>query len=423
MRIDFLKKIGVVFLAFLIVSIGKAGLETRAETTEDELKTKIEEKNEEIKKIKEEIEATQKDLKVAESQKRTYQGDINLLDKNIKQLNLGIKSAEVSINKLNLELSSLEKGIRSTEEEIDDKTLAIRDVLREIQFLDSSSEVIMFLKSKSLSEGVTNIQNLLDLKGKVAEKIEELKTLKEDLNLKVRDRSEKKEETVLQNNNLTNRKVIVEEQQAEKKKLLNYTKKQAEEYSDKLDDLVKRQQEIAKEIQDIEDELSKRINASDFKSVLGVLLSPVKEILSEVMTQGYGITSFSKSYSSGFHNGIDLGIPVGTPVFASENGIVEAAGNQDSYCYKGAYGRFVVIKHTEKKLTTLYAHLSKYVVSPNQSVKRGELIGYSGNSGFSTGPHLHFTVYASDTFYMGQSRMCGKMPFGAHLNPLEYLGK
>jgi murein DD-endopeptidase MepM/ murein hydrolase activator NlpD len=282
---------------------------------------------------------------------------------------------------------------------------------------------LTLLKSRSLSEGVSNIQNLLDLKSQISDKVEVLKSLKDDLNVKVKDRSDKKEEVVLQNKNLTYRKTIAQEQQEEKNKLLSLTKKQAEEYSEKLNDLVKRQEEIAKEIEDIETKLKNDFNSENLKGIGEVLLLPIKGAINDFLTQGYGITSFSSNYKSGFHNGIDLGIPTGTPVFASADGIVEATGNQDSYCYKGAYGRFVIIKHQENKLTTLYAHLSKYLVSPNQTVKRGELIGYSGSSGFSTGPHLHFTVYASETFYMGQSRMCGQMPFGAHLNPTEYMGK
>ncbi|MDD4761729.1 MAG: peptidoglycan DD-metalloendopeptidase family protein [Candidatus Pacebacteria bacterium] len=420
MKNSFLKIAAIIFFILtFFISVEKI----MAANQEEELKIKIEERNKELQKIKEEIESTEKDLNKVENQKRTYQGDVNSLTKNIKQLNLGIKSAEVSIGKLDLELTSLETGIRSTEEEIEDKTSSMGEVLREVQFLDSSSEIMTILKSKSLSEGVTNIQNLLDLKNKISDEVEVLKSLKDDLNFKVKDRSEKKEEVVLQNKNLTYRKAIVQEQQEEKNKLLSLTKKQAEEYSEKLDDLVKKQEEIAKEIEDIETKLKESFNSDSLKGIGGVLLSPIKGAIEDFLTQGYGITSFSLNYKSGFHNGIDLGIPTGTPIFASADGVVLAVGNQDNYCYKGAYGRFIILKHSENKLTTLYAHLSKYIVSPNQTVERGELIGYSGSSGFSTGPHLHFTVYASETFYMGQSRVCGQMPFGAHLNPMEYIGK
>jgi len=68
-------------------------------------------------------------------------------------------------------------------------------------------------------------------------------------------------------------------------------------------------------------------------------------------------------------------------------------------------------------LTTLYGHLSRIVVQKGDFVKRGQVIGYSGQTGYATGPHLHFTVYAKTTFYMGPSKVCGPMPYGGDLNP------
>jgi len=80
----------------------------------------------------------------------------------------------------------------------------------------------------------------------------------------------------------------------------------------------------------------------------------------------------------------------------------------------------VVIKHNNN-LTTLYGHLSRIVAKTGDTVKRGDLIGYEGSTGYATGPHIHFTVYASPTFYMGSSKTCGPMPFGGDLNPTLYL--
>ena len=138
------------------------------------------------------------------------------------------------------------------------------------------------------------------------------------------------------------------------------------------------------------------------------------------VTQGYGRTPYSARYPQNWHNGIDIGAPIGTPVLAAEAGTVVATGNQDAYCRKGAYGKFIIIKH-ENNLVTLYGHLSRQIVQKGDIVSRGQLIGYSGRTGYATGPHLHFTVYAGPTFYMGASRVCGPMPYGGDLNPLGYL--
>jgi murein DD-endopeptidase MepM/ murein hydrolase activator NlpD len=105
---------------------------------------------------------------------------------------------------------------------------------------------------------------------------------------------------------------------------------------------------------------------------------------------------------------------------AADSGTVVATGDQDKYCYRGAYGRFIVIQHANG-LTTLYAHLSKIAVSKGDTVSRGQTIGYVGSTGYATGPHLHFTVFSSPTFSMGGSKTCGPMPHGGDLNPLNYL--
>ena len=145
---------------------------------------------------------------------------------------------------------------------------------------------------------------------------------------------------------------------------------------------------------------------------------PTKGILS----QNFGLTTFAikGGYKGKAHNGIDVAAPIGTPIYAAEDGVVVKTGNQDLYCRKGAYGRFIVISHNNN-LVTLYGHLSSVNVRDEQMVQRGDFIGYVGKSGYATGPHLHLTVYSKPTFYMGQSRSCGAMPYGGYLNPLEYL--
>lgn len=110
-------------------------------------------------------------------------------------------------------------------------------------------------------------------------------------------------------------------------------------------------------------------------------------------------------YSSGkYHGAVDFGVSVGTPVYAAADGIVVTStwGGSDSYGY------YIKIKHYNG-LYTLYAHGSSLVASVGQEVKRGQLIMYSGNTGNSTGPHLHFEVRKSPGGYSNR------------VNPLNYL--
>ncbi len=103
------------------------------------------------------------------------------------------------------------------------------------------------------------------------------------------------------------------------------------------------------------------------------------------LTSGFG------PRRGGFHSGIDLAMPVGTPIRAADGGMVTSAG------WQGAYGRVVFIDHGGGEKVTVYAHLSRFNVSVGDVVAQGDVIGYSGNSGRSTGPHLHFEIRVNGT--------------------------
>jgi len=90
-----------------------------------------------------------------------------------------------------------------------------------------------------------------------------------------------------------------------------------------------------------------------------------------------------------FHTGIDIRAGVGTPVRATANGIVSYAG------WKGGYGLTVIIRHNFG-FSTLYAHLSRLSVGIGKRIERGDIIGYTGTTGYTTGPHLHYEVRVND---------------------------
>lgn len=108
-------------------------------------------------------------------------------------------------------------------------------------------------------------------------------------------------------------------------------------------------------------------------------------------------------YSDGKpHRAIDLRAAVGTPVYAAEYGTVDWVQTWDGCSTSGdqSYGNLVRIRHADYnggKLQTLYAHLQRVTVKNGQAVREGEVIGYSGNTGNSTGPHLHFEVRLNGT--------------------------
>jgi len=149
------------------------------------------------------------------------------------------------------------------------------------------------------------------------------------------------------------------------------------------------------------DKLAKRVNLlsqkwEEKKAVLKITptILPVKGI----PTAGFGSRKNPFGDGGEFHTGIDISCPAGRPVYASADGMVVEAN------FSGGLGKCVTIFHG-LGISTKYGHLSKIVVKEGQKVKRGTLIGYTGSTGRSTGPHLHYEVLLN----------------GKPVNPLEYI--
>ncbi len=104
------------------------------------------------------------------------------------------------------------------------------------------------------------------------------------------------------------------------------------------------------------------------------------------LISGFGFRNHPVSGQGKFHEGLDFACPIGTPIYASGNGVIVIAETGES-----GYGTCMNIDH-HNGYRTKYAHLSKMVARNGQAVKRGQLIAYSGNTGLSTGPHLHYEV-------------------------------
>lgn len=103
------------------------------------------------------------------------------------------------------------------------------------------------------------------------------------------------------------------------------------------------------------------------------------------ITSGFGYRKAPNKLASTFHQGVDIGVPVGTPVYAPMDGVATI----EPFSVKG--GNVLAIKHNAN-LTTKYLHLSNYNVASGQSVKQGDIVAYSGQTGNVTGPHLHWIV-------------------------------
>ncbi|MEK9173152.1 MAG: peptidoglycan DD-metalloendopeptidase family protein [Patescibacteria group bacterium] len=408
----------------LAVDSGEANL------SREELENRIRAQSLELEKLNQELTQTEEKLQGTKTERVGLQKELTTIKNNISQLNLSIRADKVGIEKLSLEIDSLKYDIQDIELSVDDKREAIVQLLRRLQRNSQTNLITILLKGNSLAENLLEAQSLTDASSQLGIEISGLDELRGAKVRKVGNIDAKLVEISERKRNSENKKIIIEDQEDTKETLLANTKNKESIYNQQLKELEKKQEEIAAEIEKVETELRKQIDPNLLPTPRpGVFLWPVKTVK---ITQRYGVTEFAKkNYRGQHHNGLDLGGPIGTPILAAGDGIVINVADQDQYrgCRGGAYGKLIVVKH-KNGLTTLYAHLSRFIVSIGQEVKAGEVIGYMGKTGWATGPHLHFTVFANNTLTPARagfpegtkaSRVCGPMPVGGDLDPEQYL--
>ncbi|MBI2024262.1 peptidoglycan DD-metalloendopeptidase family protein [Candidatus Giovannonibacteria bacterium] len=387
----------------------------------DDLKSEIKKRADEIKFIEAEIASYQKQIDASESESRTLKNEITKLESVLKKLNLEIKLTEGKIHGAELNLEKLDIEISDKNISIEQRRESLGEIIKSINQSDDVSFLEMILKSEKVSDFFFDVKSREELGRSINENLSALKLLKDELENKKAEESSIIISLAEFKNELSDKKMVQESNKGVKNVLLKETKNKEALYQKLLSERETKRKQILEEIMKIEDELKKMIDVPTLPdSRPGILSWPV---LNVKVTQGYGKTDFARNtdvYGQRSHNGIDLRAAVGTPIMAAEDGVVRGIGNADLYCPGGSYGKWVLVEHPNK-LSTLYAHLSYIKVTNGQNIKRGEVIAYSGDTGYTTGPHLHFTVYDARTVYIKASRVCGLLPYGGYLNPLLYL--
>ena len=389
-----------------------------------ELQAQLAAKQQQIAAIGQQLQAANANLQQVQSQRVTLQQQVDLVNGNISSLNLGIQNDTLTAQQLQLQIEQLGGDVKDISSTVVNDQAAIGNLLKEIQKNDgdSSNALVVFLREKSLADAVIKAQNLHDVQNQLQKTMAELKDLHQQYNDQITESSAKESSIAMAQVDLQNKVSILQDEQQQKKTLLTSTKNQESVFQQQLSALQQQQDAVNSQIESIDAQLRTKIDHTTLPITgVGVLSMPVQGDTQSNITQGYGATSFAKTeYVHHWHNGLDFAASIGTPILAAANGIVDATGNEDLYCYKAAYGKFITIDH-ENGLTTLYGHLSKILVTKGQSVTRGQVIGYSGNTGDATGPHLHFTVFAQSTYYLARSKFCGPLPQGGDVDPSNYL--
>ena len=349
----------------------------------------------------------------------------NGLTKDIAYTRLRIRQAEDNI--------LFTKGkIQSTETTLERTKGALAESLRTLVYNDSSLPrfVGALADGAHLSDAIDVTTRNSQASGAINEKARALMDVKTTLSIQKASYEQHKNTLLSLNATLTDQKELVDQTSKDKATLLEQTKNKESSYQKLVAERKKKKNDLEAEMLDVEAKLQTIVDVSKLpKFGKGVLQYPLENV---IITQYFGNTPFASKnpqvYNGSGHNGIDFGTKVGTPILASAAGVVLGSGDTDASCGGVSYGKWILIKHNNG-LSTLYAHLSVIQVKTGEVVTAKQKIGLSGNTGYSTGPHLHFTVYASDAVQITnyKSKVCGTnmtmpiAPRAGYLNPLSYL--
>ena len=333
----------------------------------DRLQQEINDKRQEMDSLKNELTQiknqkadTQKQKSVLDQRNAALQGEINLLEEQIDVTSRSI-SANETLEQRQTEL--FHQQIRMEEEQgtvsywsVLFKATSFSDLVSRIDFIN---EIVRY--NKQVIEDLRQTrQELADDKAALEEQNEALASSKKELEGQISE----------------SMRMLAEYVKTEEGKQAEYNAIKAEEEA--LDGLIAAAEAKAREL-----------GMDEIAGTVGGYAWPCSSI--RWITSMFGGRQSPGGIGSTNHKGVDIGTPMGTPVLAAKAGTVTWAS------WNGGYGNCVIISHG-KGNSTLYGHLSGYNVSVGDQVSQGQVIAYSGNTGNSTGPHLHFGIMEGDTW-------------------------
>ncbi|MBE6900131.1 MAG: hypothetical protein E7479_05630 [Ruminococcaceae bacterium] len=371
-----------------------------SDKSEEEYREQISGLQDEQHKIQQEMQEYTNKIAGIKDDKKKQQALANTIDEKISITEKAIEVGLEKISVINKYIDEKTKEIAGKEEDIEYTLQLFRDRVRAIYmtggYSDSANSLVMLLSSRSISEFLTRSEYLERIAAHDKELVAGLRVELENL---------EEEKAVLEEE-----KAALEEEKAALEKEQEELEKQLKEAKSSIQDLQAMQKEYEANYAELS-EMQKQIQAELLDIYKNLQTSNEAYVGGEMMWPVPGYSTISSVYGwrfngSDFHTGMDItGSGVhGAPVVAANTGTVVHTNKCPYNGYSYGYGTYIIVDHGGG-ITTLYAHLSAIDVKVGDIVVMGQQIGRVGNTGWSTGAHLHFEVRQN----------------GKHVNPLPYV--
>lgn len=402
-----------------------------------EIQREIDDHNAQIAELDKEIAQYQKQLDDVASKKQTLQSALDQLNLSIKKVTASISVTKNRIRSSELQIQQLSEGIAGKQSSIEIDQAGLAETLRGLDRLEVQPLIIQLLSSDTISTAWQDIETLESLQTAVNQRIKILAAEKTSLADTKAAQEEKRAQLVKQQSTLLVQQGSLNATKKAESDLLAQTKNREAAYQAILNQKQAAKASFEQALNDLQAKLQYTVDPSQVTPPgKGILHWPLDTVR---ITQYFGNTAFALSgaYSGKGHNGMDFAASIGTPIRTALSGEVVGTGNTDlvrnakgSQCY--SFGKWVMVRHNNG-LSTMYAHLSQISVSKGNALSTGDLIGYSGDTGYATGPHLHFGVYvtsATQIIQLGDATKSATpcaaavmpvAPLSGYLDPMNYL--
>ena len=345
----------------------------------DALKTKVAEAGKRKNELKAQLSGLTNDLSALQKQ-------ISLLDSQIEAQQDEIDAQEELLGELTQMIADKTIELEESERQQAEQYDQLRSRLRYMVEHGTTSSLSILLSSDSFSDFLNRYEIIRQISLRDENLFEQLKAIRDKVLTEKRELEDTKKEAEDTKAQMEANKAELEAQMEAKRKQMESIQLAQKNVKDAYAAMIETEDELMAQYKKAAAEY-----AAQSTYVGGTFMWPLPAG-NNVVTCKYGMRTHPITGKRKLHTGVDLRAATGTKVYAANKGTVTTSG------YSSAWGNYIIISHGGG-ITTLYAHLSKRSVSKDDKVKQGDIIGYSGNTGYSTAPHLHFEISKNGSTY------------------------
>jgi len=380
-----------------------------------EIRQQIKEMKEEKKELQEKINEVRGQYRANYDEMVDLVAQKDLIDQEVALLNEQVRN-------INTQIATYGLLIADKQDELDDAQIRLEDLSRKnkarIQAMEEEGDMSyweVLFKANSFSDLLDRLNMVQEIAASDKRRMEELSAAAQRVTEVQEELTTEKSELEIARSELDVAQADLAVKREEADELLRQLAAKGEEFEKMIDESEDLQDELMAEIAQAE----KDLKAAEYREWLATYVPPTTRPSGDTspstqapsssgwvcpvpyytLTSPFGMRVHPISGKWKMHNGVDMAAAQGTPIYAAKSGKVTVTSYQ-----AGGAGYYVSINHGDG-FSSIYMHMTHYIVSPGQYVTAGQVIGYVGSTGGSTGPHLHFGIAYN----------------GKYVNPMQYI--